>query len=350
MSFPSSPVNGQSAIVNGISYSYSSAFGTWTRGTTTTALSGNVTVGNIQASGYFWANGLIYSPGAITQSYNITNNTLTTPGISAYVSPTTGANVVNIAGDISAGNLTLLYSANIVGNIISTGNLTTSGILSTGSVNTIGNLTTVGNVIISGNLILNNPSGLTITSGNITNSGNIVSSGDLVIGGNLNIPNSVNGLTIIGNITSNGNLTTNGNLITNGNLFVNGNVIGNISNGIVTSVANSASGFGYVGLPQNLQTASYTVTATDVGKQIYVTVSSQTITIPANATLPFPIGTMINITTAPGITTSVAVTTDALYWMGTTGTTGTRTLAAYGTCTLVKVASTTWYISGIGLS
>jgi hypothetical protein len=145
---------------------------------------------------------------------------------------------------------------------------------------------------------------------------------------------------------------TNGNLIANGNLVVTtGNIIGNISNGIVTSVANSAASFGYLGVPQNAQSASYTVQLSDVGKQIYMTTASTTVTIPANATLPLPIGSMIVVTTGPSASSvSVAVTTDTMYWMGTSGTSGTRTLAAYSTCSLIKVASTTWYISGIGLT
>jgi hypothetical protein len=32
------------------------------------------------------------------------------------------------------------------------------------------------------------------------------------------------------------------------------------------------------------------------------------------------------------------------------GTTGSRTLAAHGMATAVKVASTTWYINGVGLT
>jgi hypothetical protein len=36
--------------------------------------------------------------------------------------------------------------------------------------------------------------------------------------------------------------------------------------------------------------------------------------------------------------------------LGGTGTTGNRTLAAYGMATAVKVTSTTWYINGTGLT
>jgi hypothetical protein len=46
---------------------------------------------------------------------------------------------------------------------------------------------------------------------------------------------------------------------------------------------------------------------------------------------------------------SIAITTDTLYQAGT-GSTGTRTLAQYGVATALKLTSTTWLISGTGLT
>ena len=45
----------------------------------------------------------------------------------------------------------------------------------------------------------------------------------------------------------------------------------------------AASSTGYIGMPQNSKSASYTLVASDAGKHIYVTVTGQTITIPANS-------------------------------------------------------------------
>ena len=50
-----------------------------------------------------------------------------------------------------------------------------------------------------------------------------------------------------------------------------------------------------------------------------------------------------------GATTTINITTDTMYLAGS-GTTGTRTLAPYGMATLVKVAQSTWFISGVGLT
>jgi hypothetical protein len=108
---------------------------------------------------------------------------------------------------------------------------------------------------------------------------------------------------------------------------------------------------GYLGLPQhNLYNGTYTLDFPDIGQHIYVTYDSpQTITIPANTDKSFPVGATIAIITNGSSTATIAITTDTLTQLGT-GSTGSRTLAANSMATLIKVASTQWVISGIGLS
>jgi hypothetical protein len=111
----------------------------------------------------------------------------------------------------------------------------------------------------------------------------------------------------------------------------------------------AAVGGGYMGLPQNsATTGAYGVVAADAGKHIYST-ATRTITIPANSSVALPIGTTITFIATTGATVTIAITTDTMYLAGT-GTTGSRTLAAHGMATAVKVAATTWYISGNGLT
>jgi hypothetical protein len=113
--------------------------------------------------------------------------------------------------------------------------------------------------------------------------------------------------------------------------------------------ANSAKAIGYIGLPQViLNSGNLTLSANHAGDHIHVTGASQTITIPANSSVPFEIGTTIVVINA-GVTSSIAITSDTLRLAGGT-TTGTRTLAAWGMATLVKVAATTWIASGNGLT
>ena len=104
---------------------------------------------------------------------------------------------------------------------------------------------------------------------------------------------------------------------------------------------------GFRGLPQNSQTATYTLALTDAGKHISITTGG--VVIPANGSVAFPIGTAIAIFNNSGSSQTVSITSDTLRLAGT-ATTGTRTVAQYGLVTCVKVASTTWVISGSGLT
>jgi hypothetical protein len=107
---------------------------------------------------------------------------------------------------------------------------------------------------------------------------------------------------------------------------------------------------GYRGVPQNAQNGNYTLVATDAGKHIYSkNVGAQTITLPLNASVAYVIGTAIQIINNG--TTAIAIATGGttLIWAGV-GSTGVRTLAVKGLCTIEKVESDTWFISGAGLS
>lgn len=71
----------------------------------------------------------------------------------------------------------------------------------------------------------------------------------------------------------------------------------------------------------------------------------RTFTVPANASVAFPIGTEITIFNQIN-TLSIAITTDTMTMAGqTSATTGTRTLAANGMAKLMKIATTSWIIS-----
>jgi len=103
------------------------------------------------------------------------------------------------------------------------------------------------------------------------------------------------------------------------------------------------------GIPQNSQADNYTLVIGDANKHIYETGASKTVTIPANASVAFAIGTAITVIPSNATGCSVAITTDTLIWADGGGT-GTRTLAQYAMFTAIKVASTTWICSGVGVS
>jgi len=105
------------------------------------------------------------------------------------------------------------------------------------------------------------------------------------------------------------------------------------------------------GIQQNIQNGDYICVLSDAGKHIYKASggSGQTVTIPANTSVAYPVGAVLTFINQGGGDWSIAITTDTMTLAGTTST-GTRTLANNGVATAVKVASTSWVISGSGLS
>jgi len=105
---------------------------------------------------------------------------------------------------------------------------------------------------------------------------------------------------------------------------------------------------GFRNIPQVITAIDRTCVLSDSGKQIIQTGSGKTMTIPANASVPYPIGTVLTFAQW-GYAGTIAITTDTLYLAGA-ATTGSRTLANTGVATALKVAATAWIISGAGLS
>ena len=76
------------------------------------------------------------------------------------------------------------------------------------------------------------------------------------------------------------------------------------------------------------------------------------LTIPANAVVPYPIGTVLTFFNDAGVAVSagIAINSDTLAWANAgTSSSGTRILPRYGFATATKVTSTKWFISGTGL-
>jgi hypothetical protein len=105
-------------------------------------------------------------------------------------------------------------------------------------------------------------------------------------------------------------------------------------------------------LPQNSQSADYTAVAADSGKHLLhpsTDANARTFTIPSNASVPYPIGTVLPFVNRTSQVLSVAITTDTMYLAGTT-TTGTRSIAQNGIGSALKVEATVWVMSGTGVS
>jgi hypothetical protein len=266
------------------------------------------------------------------------SSTVTTGVINVFTGLTTGT--LNIATGTSATAINIggANSTTTIGN-----SLTINGpVNSTSSVGVTAVNFNTDQIVIVGNRIAT-----TVTNANIELECN-GAGGVVVVGSGVTAEyHNTDQLTITGNRIA----TT----VTNANLELECNGTGGvvINNVAPATTASTATSVGYLGLPQNA-TGSTTLTITDAGKHIYVTSASQTITIPAATSVAYPIGTTITFIAGPSASsTSIAITTDTMYLAGT-GTTGTRTLAAYGMATAVKVSGTSssgvWFINGTGLT
>jgi hypothetical protein len=91
MAFPASPVNGQTATVNGVVYTYSSVIGAWT---VTTSNAGDITANTVSSSGAINGSTTISAAGNITGGNLITGGSIATNGIT-----NTGGNGVGNIGN-----------------------------------------------------------------------------------------------------------------------------------------------------------------------------------------------------------------------------------------------------------
>jgi hypothetical protein len=121
----------------------------------------------------------------------------------------------------------------------------------------------------------------------------------------------------------------------------------------VTNAVSTAVGGASTGIPQNSQSADYTLVLADQEKHIFhpsADTTPRTWTIPSNASVPYIIGTVITFINQHGAgLITIAITSDAMYQAGT-GSTGSRVLSPSGEATALKVTATEWLISGTGLS
>ena len=106
-------------------------------------------------------------------------------------------------------------------------------------------------------------------------------------------------------------------------------------------------------IPQNSISSAYTLNLSDIGKHILHPTADTTDrvwTIPANSSVPFPVGTAITIVnqdTAGSLT--ITITDDTLSYAGTTEK-GNRVLESNGIATILKISTEEWIITGVGLA
>ena len=116
-----------------------------------------------------------------------------------------------------------------------------------------------------------------------------------------------------------------------------------------TDEAANSYNIGWRDCPQNAKTANYQLLISDRGKQVLMNGTSLTLTIPANGTVAFPLGTTIMVVNSNATSLTVAITTDTMTLANST-TTGSRTVAQNGLATLTKVGASNWLIAGTGVT
>jgi len=130
-------------------------------------------------------------------------------------------------------------------------------------------------------------------------------------------------------------------------------VLGTPSSGILSGcTVDGTVDVGFRTIPQNSQSAAYTLVLADSGKHIFHPsgdANVRTYTIPANASVAYPIGTAIAFINMTAEVVTIAITSDTMN-LSDAGTAGSRSLAQYGSATAVKITATNWLISGSGLS
>ena len=258
-----------------------------------------------------------------------------------------GGFIGNVTGNVT-GNLTGSVTGNIFTSLIDSADSSaitvTPATIFSSDVTVENDLNVTGQVTIGGDLIINgttttiNSVTLTVDDKNIE-LGSTVSPTDVTADG--------------GGITLKGSTDKTFNYVNSTGVWTaNIGIAATSFNGLAATAttASTADSVGYLGVPASATATTATLAIGDAGKHIYVNTNTQTITIPANATVAYPIGTAITFIAGLSATTmSIAITSDTMYLAGT-GTTGTRTLAAHGMATAIKVAATTWYINGTGLT
>ena len=154
--------------------------------------------------------------------------------------------------------------------------------------------------------------------------------------------------TISTNLTVSGNTSITGITTLGAGAILNTPASGNLS----TCTADGTDQVGFKNIPQNSQIAAYTCVLDDSGKHIFHPSSDEnarTFTIPANSSVAYPIGTALTFVNMTAAVVTIAITTDTMY-LSSAGTTGSRSLAQYGSATALKLTTTTWLISGSGIT
>lgn len=103
-------------------------------------------------------------------------------------------------------------------------------------------------------------------------------------------------------------------------------------------------------LTLNAQTATYTAVLTDADQKLVTmsVASANNFQIPTNASVAFPVGTVLNVIQIGAGQTTIQAVTSGTTTISSTGATATapKLRAQYSAASCIKVATDTWYVVG----
>lgn len=274
-------------------------------------------------------------------------------GLSSSAAVTTGVCNLTI-GTLSGCSITTGSNNTIIGSLIGSAGLVCTLLIGAGTCERL--------KVDDNGLCIN---GSLFTGGGVTQLNTLTGSVTLSAGTNVTIGTSGNTLTICSNASGLGGTVTDvatsgsglGFSLSGGPITTTGTVSLTVPSASDLSTCLQGTGLdatsvGYRIVPQNSQSISYTLQASDSGKHIYHPSSDttpRTYTIPSDASVALPIGATFTFVNYSSAAVTIGINSDTLVLAGTGGT-GNRTLAQFGFATAMKVENTVWFISGAGLT
>lgn len=298
---------------------------TYTLGNTTNRwnniFSQDILVGNLTAANTFATLSnvaTVYLGADIVPTANISSNLGTTGmrfnTLHAKDSLLTGGLTVGTTATVG-GDITVAGAGSVAGNLSTTGNLSSTS--SRTSVNTT-----------TGALVLSGGAGI---AGNLHVGGTIVTATMPAGTSNTAVATTAFVTAVTGSL---GTMSTQN----SNNVSISGGIISN-----VTSVSDALGNLR--SLPVQNKGSSYTLEVTDAGQVISITTGG--VTVPSGA---FSVGQSVTIYNNSASTQTITQGSGVTLRLASAGTTGNRSLGAYGLCTVLCIATNSFVITGAGLT
>jgi hypothetical protein len=276
------------------------------------------------------------------------NQTITASGGSGSVTSVSVVSANGFAGTVATATSTpaITVSTSITGVLKGNGSAISAATAGTDYVTPTGTETLTNKTIAYGSNTLTDVVGVTATQTltNKTLTTPIISS--ISNTGTLTLPTSTD--TLVGRATTD---TLTNKTLTSPTLTT--PVLGTPTSGTLSNcTVDGTDAVGFRNIPINSNSAAYTTVLADSGKVIFhpsTDANARTFTIDSNANVAYPLGTALTFINMTSQVVTIAITTDTMY-LSSAGTTGSRSLAQYGSATAIKMTSTTWLISGSGLT